>query len=134
MPDLLSQQGQGVGRKKKSLLEIDVENSRPLFDWGVASSAYQIEGAWNLDGKGPSIWDAFSHTPGKVRREVEREGEGRRGEEGKERERERERKPLSPQENLDQKNKTNETKKRSSTTRLETSPATSTTSTPKTSR
>ena len=89
MPDLLSQQGQGVGRKKKSLLEIDVENSRPLFDWGVASSAYQIEGAWNLDGKGPSIWDAFSHTPGKVRREVEREGEGRRGEEGKERERER---------------------------------------------
>jgi len=51
----------------KDPLEIDVEKSRPLFDWGVASSAYQIEGAWNLDGKGPSIWDAFSHTPGKVR-------------------------------------------------------------------
>ncbi len=36
------------------------------FVWGAATSAYQIEGAWNVDGKGPSIWDSFSHKPGKV--------------------------------------------------------------------
>jgi beta-glucosidase len=36
------------------------------FVWGCASSAYQVEGAWNIDGKGPSIWDTFVHTPGKI--------------------------------------------------------------------
>lgn len=36
------------------------------FIWGVAASAYQVEGAWNEDGRGVSIWDTFSHTPGKV--------------------------------------------------------------------
>jgi len=36
------------------------------FIWGVATSAYQIEAAWKEDGRGPSIWDTFSHTPGKV--------------------------------------------------------------------
>ncbi len=36
------------------------------FLWGVATSSYQIEGAAAEDGRGPSIWDTFSHTPGKV--------------------------------------------------------------------
>jgi beta-glucosidase len=36
------------------------------FVWGCATASYQIEGAVNEDGRGPSIWDSFSHTPGKV--------------------------------------------------------------------
>ena len=37
------------------------------FVWGVATASYQIEGAANEDGRGESIWDRFSRTPGKVR-------------------------------------------------------------------
>ncbi|MDG4833630.1 GH1 family beta-glucosidase [Solwaraspora sp. WMMD1047] len=36
------------------------------FLWGAATAAYQIEGAAHDDGRGPSIWDTFSRTPGKV--------------------------------------------------------------------
>ena len=39
----------------------------PDFLWGVATAAYQIEGAVDRDGRGPTIWDTFAHTPGKTR-------------------------------------------------------------------
>ena len=37
------------------------------FVWGTATSAYQIEGAVSAEGRGPSIWDSYSHTPNKIR-------------------------------------------------------------------
>ena len=37
------------------------------FMWGTATSSYQIEGAPDLDGKGPSVWDHFSHTEGNIK-------------------------------------------------------------------
>ena len=36
------------------------------FLWGSATASYQVEGAVRADGRGPSIWDTFSHQPGKV--------------------------------------------------------------------
>ena len=36
------------------------------FTWGTATASFQIEGAWLEGGKGLSIWDAFTHIPGKI--------------------------------------------------------------------
>ncbi|SFQ35192.1 beta-glucosidase [Amycolatopsis arida] len=38
----------------------------PAFLWGASTAAYQVEGAVTEDGRGPSIWDTFAHTPGRV--------------------------------------------------------------------
>ena len=37
------------------------------FKWGTATSSYQIEGAPTAGGKGPSVWDTFSHIEGKIK-------------------------------------------------------------------
>jgi beta-glucosidase len=48
-------------------MTMNLDHSMPSdFIWGVATSAYQIEGAAAEDGRLPSIWDTFSRTPGKV--------------------------------------------------------------------
>ena len=39
---------------------------RKDFIWGAATASYQIEGAAFEGGKGPSVWDRFSHEPGKI--------------------------------------------------------------------
>ena len=51
-----------------ALLKDDLKGSlRRDFFWGYATAAAQVEGAWNVDGKGESIWDTLAHTPGKVK-------------------------------------------------------------------
>lgn len=42
------------------------QEEKARFTWGVATAAYQIEGAADSHGRGASIWDTFSATPGKV--------------------------------------------------------------------
>ena len=52
--------------RKGTSVTIDFAALPHDFLWGTATAAYQIEGAVAEDGRAPSIWDTFSHTPGKI--------------------------------------------------------------------
>ena len=62
------------GAAATSLIPAAAQSNRPAsphafpagFLWGSATASYQVEGAAKEDGRGPSIWDTFSHTPGKT--------------------------------------------------------------------
>ena len=53
-------------KKHAPLLNLSAKDFGTDFLWGAACAAYQVEGAWNKDGKGASIWDTFSHRKNKI--------------------------------------------------------------------
>jgi len=55
----------GAGRCR--FAEAETIRFPDTFLWGGSTAAYQVEGAWNEDGRGPSVWDVFSHTNGRIR-------------------------------------------------------------------
>lgn len=68
---LLSGQAEGEASARTTpapAAEAAVANTFPSnFWWGAATAAFQIEGAAREDGRGPSVWDTFSHTPGRTK-------------------------------------------------------------------
>jgi beta-glucosidase len=56
----------GIFQHMSDQSRIDLAGLKDDFLWGASTAAYQIEGAVNEDGRGPSIWDTFCHTPGKI--------------------------------------------------------------------
>lgn len=64
---LLSNQSVDFLFSKKTIpLKLNAQDFGNDFLWGAACAAYQVEGGWNKDGKGPSIWDEFTHKKNKI--------------------------------------------------------------------
>ena len=53
-------------REENDMLHTKLDSFPNEFLWGAASAAYQVEGGYDADGKGPSIWDSFTKIPGKT--------------------------------------------------------------------
>ena len=66
--------GRAIGTAESAAATLNAKAAAPRcangfprdFIWGLGTAAYQIEGGANLTGRQPSIWDKFSHVPGKV--------------------------------------------------------------------
>ena len=56
----------GVSLPKLAFGEVPALSYPRGFLWGCATAAYQVEGGAREDGRGPSVWDTFAHTPGKT--------------------------------------------------------------------
>jgi beta-glucosidase len=70
LPILAGLIGLRPARTMSAAMNADTSEDRAFpsdFVWGASTASYQIEGAVDVDGRGPSIWDVFSHTPGRVK-------------------------------------------------------------------